>query len=361
MKQRDSRACAAGFMVLSCLGVMLIAPAAGNPQTSPSSSNAQVDSSKTLLAVKQQELAFKKMEEEILKLREETNGLKITNEAIGNRTKLFTTWLSAAGGAAATLLIGVITFLLNRSFNRTQNAKLQQDLKLSKDKHDLETRKLAQDKQLAREKHLLDLFRELNSDKPRVRIGVIAVLMQRLQAIRSAGETTEPESAQELDTIAKVLISVAKHEEDGEIQKYIADGLAESLGAIVPEGGLPGRESPLKKYDLQGAKFNNAWWRRVDGRGVDFNKASFSGAGLREAFFTDAVLRKANLTRAKLVQADLRNVNLAEADLTNADLSEANLEGADLRGANLKGAILKKAKFATAKFSDGALENTILA
>ena len=338
-----------------CLDEKLFAFAELNAQTALSSSGAKADSNKTFLLAKQQDLALQKMEQEISKLREETSGLKITNEAIGNRTKLFTTWLSAAGGAAATLLIGVITFLLNRSFNRTQNAKLQQDLKLSKDKHELETRKLAQDKQLAREKHLLELFRELNSDKPRVRIGVIAVLMQRLQAIRSAGEAIEPEGVQELDTIAKVLISVAKHEEEVEIQKYIADGLAESLGAIVPEGELPRGESPLKKYDLQGAKFNNAWWRRVDGRGVDFNKASFSGAGLREAFFTEAVLRKANLTDAKLAKADLRRANLNGADLTGADLSEADLEGADLRGA-----ILKRAKYATAKFSSGALEDAIL-
>lgn len=338
-----------------CLDEKPFAFAELSAQTGLSASSAKSDSNKTLLLAKQQELTLQKMEQEISKLREETSGLKITNEAIGNRTKLFTTWLSAAGGAAATLLIGVITFLLNRSFNRTQNAKLTQDLKLSKDKHDLETRKLAQDKQLAREKHLLDLFRELNSDKPRVRIGVIAVLMQRLQAIRNADEAAEPESAQELDTIAKVLISVAKHEEDVEIQKYIADGLAESLGAIVPEGDLPRSESPLKKYDLQGAKFNNAWWRRVDGRGVDFNKASFIGAGLREAFFSDAVLRKANLSDAKLAKADLRRANLNGADLTGADLSEADLEGADLRGA-----ILKRAKYATAKLSSGALENAIL-
>ncbi len=358
MKSRNT--CTARFSTLICIGASLMTLALASPQTSLSSINPKADSSKALLAAKQQELALEKLKEEISKLREETSSLKITNDAIGNRTKLFTTWLSAAGGAAATLLIGVITFLLNRSFNRTQNAKLQQDLKLSKDKHDLETRKLAQDKQLAREKHLLDLFRELNSDKPRVRIGVIAVLMQRLKTIRGDGNTSEAESVQEFDTIARVLISVTKHEEEPEIQKYIADGLAEALGAIVPEGHLPGKESPLKKYDLQGAKLDNAWWRRVDARGVDFNKASFSGAGLREAFFNEAVLRKANLSRAKLVRADLSNTNLSEADLTNADLSEANLEGADLRGAILKGTIMKRAKYAAAKIDAAALENAVL-
>jgi Pentapeptide repeats (8 copies) len=99
----------------------------------------------------------------------------------------------------------------------------------------------------------------------------------------------------------------------------------------------PFRERALSeawRRALEGARLENAWWKRVDARGVDFYKASLVRAGLRQAFLSGAVLKK----------ADLSNATLVDAQLDGADLTDADLRGANLRGANLAGAILKGAK-----------------
>jgi uncharacterized protein YjbI with pentapeptide repeats len=300
---------------------------------------------------------LKKLREETSKLREETTSLRITNESISAATKWWTTWLTAMGGIIIALLVPIVAAWLNR----TQKTKLLQD------------------KEHARESHNLELFRDLGNDEPRIRIGAVAVLVQKLDKMIEDEKNGDYEDGdiRDLPMIVSVLISATKHEDKEEIQKYIADGLATALGAIVEAGKKPEGESPLKPYDFQGARLQNAWWKRIDARGVDFYKANLSRAGLREAFLSKAVLKHSTLTEAVLIKAhldeaslqraqlqkakfndailngaDLSEADLREANLDGADLSGANLEEADLRGATLTGSIFnKKTKLARAKIN----------
>ena len=360
---------------------------------------------------------------ELEKLRAEVAGLKITNDALGVYTKRLTAWLTAIGGALVTLIVALATIYYNRTQRdklaqdmelgqqtltlgrekqELENRKLTQDLHFSKMKQELDYHKLEQDKKLAREAHLLNVFGALGNTEARVRIGAVAILVQRITKLNeergaavkaeeggvvrgaeSARETeTDGEAAwlrsneagefDELETIVSVLISVTKHEQTEEIQKYIADGIANGLGAILdPEkkhqGSVPpptAGESPLKKFDFQGAQFRNAWWYSLDAREVDFYGANLARAGLREAYLSQAVLKNTDLSgatlrqahldggqlqKAKLVKADLRGADLTGADLSGADLTDARLDGADLTGAILNGATIKGTKFGQAK------------
>ncbi|HET6893184.1 MAG TPA: pentapeptide repeat-containing protein [Pyrinomonadaceae bacterium] len=280
----------------------------------------------------QTKLNMQKLQVEIDKLKEEAAGLRTTNETLGWWTKILTAWLAAVGSIIAA---GIIAYV-GRSLNRTQRGKLEQD------------------KALEKEKHILEVFQNLGDEKDRVRIGAVAILVQRLLKIQEA-ENASTEDKHELPTIVSVLISASKHEEKVEIQKYIADGLAKSLGAFVPDGQSTPQngESPLKQYDFQGAKLENAWWRRIDAREVDFYGAHLARAGLREAFLSGTILKNANLSSTTLIQADLTNANLQGADLTGARLNKAKLKGADLRKANLQHADLSDTNLAEAKL-DGA-------
>lgn len=306
-------------------------------------------------------LKVEKLQEEVRKLRNEARGLEDTNEALGRTTRWLTAWMAALGGilgVLATLVIAVAGFRINR----TQR-------ELGEERHALESRKIEQERLLGREKHMLEVFNALGSEEPRIRIGAVAVLVQRLQRIRELQadprvtgvvEEERAEQMSELPTIVSVLISVTKHEQKEEIQKYIADGLANSLGAIVPAGESPTAEkSPLARYDFQGAKLQNAWWKGIDARGVDFYEACLARAGLRNALLQGAVLKGADLSGAtlsgaRLDGADLQNSRLAGAKLAGAklvgarlmgaDLTDADLSGADLTGADLTGALLAGVK-----------------
>jgi hypothetical protein len=76
--------------------------------------------------------------------------------------------------------------------------------------------------------------------------------------------------------IIRALISVTKdvpggrhdHGVSPELSKFIADHVAESLGAFLKRG--PKIPSPMKEFDWQGARLNRAWWKDIDARGVDF-------------------------------------------------------------------------------------------
>jgi hypothetical protein len=260
-----------------------------------------------------------------------------------------TDWMVGIG----TLAIPIIGFLVGGALNSTQKNKMEQERKLG------------------REKHLLDVFRELGSPDPRIRIGAAAILLQRLKAIPNPekGDTENKdyyekkikkdikrkEEIDEFFTIMKVLIAETKHEEKEETQKYIADGIINALDARVPEGekSTNTNESPLKNYDFQGTRFHNAWWKRIDAREVDFYEATLERASLREAFLSKAILKKANLTKTVLEDAHLELANLQEAKLTEAKLARANLKGANLQEACLEKADLKRAHI-------GKLEETEL-
>jgi hypothetical protein len=290
-------------------------------------------------------LDLAKLKAELDKLKAEADGLRISNEALGAWTKFLTAWLAAIGSIIAGLLI----WLLGRSLNKTQKEKLEQEM-------EIEAGRFKQ----GHEKHNLEVFQALGNEEPRVRVGAVAVLVQRIAALQ-AKQTSTPAEKEERDMLVSVLVSGTKYEDEVEVQKYIADGLADSLQAIVPSGQKPtSAVSPLKSYDFQGAKLGNAWWKRIDARGVDFYKAHLARAGLREAFLSDAVLKDADLTDATLVKAQLDGANLQGAQLTEARLKGANLKGANLKEANLDRADLSDAELDAADLSNATFNGTIL-
>lgn len=237
-------------------------------------------------------------------------------------------WLTAVG-----LLVSAAIGSAGVAHNLVQKRKLEQDLKINKTKH------------------LLEVFKELGSQDPKIRMGAVAILARWLRELdyelRETGNASdEPrEERRRLRTITSVLVSVTKFEDTEEIQKYIADNIAKSLGAIIPEDKPtldPDSTSPLKhdSFDLQGGRFTNAWWSRLDARHVDFYGATLRRASLRGAFLHHATLSKADLRDAVFVDADLigallKNSDLREAKLSGADLTNANLTGAKLCGATL--------------------------
>lgn len=261
----------------------------------------------------------------------------IQNKKNSSDSKL-TDWLIAIG----TISIPFLGFF----FNFTQIAKMRQDRKFD------------------REKQLLEVFRELGSSDPRIRIGAAAILLQRLDKIPNPKKKDKirkkrKEEIYEFFSIMSVLIAETKHEEKENVQKFIADGIASALVAIIPEGkkSPDNEESPLKGYDFQGSTLHNAWWRRIDARGVDFYEASLERASLREAFLSEAILKKANLEMAVLEDADLRNTNLQESRLKGAKMARANLKGANLCDACLENANLMGAHIGKIAISKESPEN----
>lgn len=278
-------------------------------------------------------LADLKTAAEIKKLSEELASLQIAN-------RWMTALITAVGGVVLTALALFVGYTLNRT----------------------QKRKLVQDKRLGREEHLLKVFRDLGDERPRVRVGAVAVLVQRLTDLtkkRRAAACRPPlrwwrtvrldaEEQKEAPTIVSVLISVSKHERNVDIQKYLADGIAKGLFAILdpkqsekkkatPPVPPSGKESPLRAYDFQRAQFQNAWWYSIDARGVDFYKANLRRAGLRRALLSNAILKNADLSEAVLVGADLSGADLSGADLTGAKLDGANVYKTKFAKANVEG------------------------
>jgi uncharacterized protein YjbI with pentapeptide repeats len=277
-----------------------------------------------------------KLQAEKDKLAEETRELKETNAAIGRWTRGVTTWAGAIGSLFGALL-AILAFVVSRSLNSTQQQKL------------------VQDKAIERQKHLLEIFKSLGEERaPRVRIGAVAILVQRIRTIHRTSPQANPDNADELPTIVSVLIAASKHEAKPEIQKQIADGIAQSLGAIVPDTQQQptSSESPLKPYDFQGAQLENAWWKKIDAREVDFYGAHLARAGLRKAFLSGAVLKKANLAGSTLEDAQLDGADLQDAKLIDARMARANLRGAKLARADFSRADLRNAIFVGSNFTE---------
>ena len=262
------------------------------------------------------------------KLREEVKKLRLGNEVKTNWSE----WLTYATSAVG-LAIAWATFILNR----LQARKLQQELTINK------------------RKHLLEVFEALGDTEPQVRMGAVAVLARWLREdgsgldeqenpSRDVTPATSRSNADELRemrsrrrTITSILVAVTKFEETEEIQKYIADNLVLARGAIVEDNETvcDDTTSPLKddSFDFQGAKLTNAWWKRVDGRNVDFYAATLQRASLREGFLSEAIFSKGNLEHAVF-----ENANLADARFKHANLRNSRMAGAHLAAARLDAA-----------------------
>lgn len=322
---------------------------------SPSLTQKQITHAGDESAKPKTKLDNEKLKAEVDKLRLEADELLNTSNAPDKKWRWLTIWFTALGST----LLGIIGFFLNRTLKRTQQKRMEQDHNISTERHELEQSKLGQEKEFGRETHLLEVFRELGSQEPRIRIGAAAILIQRLKKIRTSANATNTELLHEFPMIMSVLIAETKHEQKEEIQKYIADGIANALDAIVPtppdnqEPVLP-PESPLKKYDFQGTKLHNAWWKRIDAREVDFYGASLVRASLREAFLEGAILKKADLTETVFEKARLKGANMQKAKLTSAKLAKADLRKAVLKDVDLSDSIIDGADFRGATFNNGA-------
>ena len=276
-----------------------------------------------------------KLKAEIAKLESENDTLR----ALDKNTRVYTTWLTAAGsitGAAIGSLITLLIWYLGR-----KNARLSQD-------------KLEQDRENARELHNLRLFQDLGHDSDRARLAAAAVLLDRLHRLNL--ERDLPEGDEESRLIAGVLVAVLKQtasieagraqgDSDSCLRKYIADKLVDTLNArFEPTTGPTSTVSPLRNFDFQNCCLVDVFWKDVDAREVDFFGSSLSKASLRGAALQGAVFYEADLTGAVLRYANLTGANLMNATLHKADLRNAILDGALLDGALLDGAMLDGAR-----------------
>jgi len=333
-----------GVVAIALLGTL---PAAAQ-QTGPVEPGAGRQKADSALQAAEKDLQIQKLRAEMAKLVEETKELHTTNEALGTATRWATAWGGVIGGLLGTL-VTILIFVAGRGFNKTQKEKMEQE-----NSH-------------ARETHLLEIFRDLgNETSPRIRLGAVAILVQKIAKISAPDFVAKEADKRDLPTMVSVLLAASKQESTVEVQKQIADGLANALGALV-KGKEPSADepSPFRSYDFQRAKLSNAWWKKIDAREVDFYKAELVQAGLRDAFLSGAVLQEAKLAGSSLIGAQLNDADLQGADLTNAkltganlnkaklgnailkraDLTEADLTGANLDGADLRGAKLKGARY----------------
>ena len=292
--------------------------ASSREKTEPTIREIYINTLKTL----NDDLEAEKTYSEIKKLQAEIESLQITNKSIGPATKWFSTMLGAIGGvlgAIIALLIYVFGRSLSNKFTETQDAKLQQD------------------KDFAREKHMLELFEKLAQDNPKLQLAAASVLLQRLCEYNTG--SVEPRDVErEKPIILQVLMDVLKDPQAPEtLLKIIADRIVIGLEAKVPDRMQPQHDkpSPIEDLDFQKTRIINAWWKRIDARGIDFFDAKLINCGLREAFLNNAVF----------FHASLEGSTLREANLTDCDLREANLAGCDLRGAKLEGAKLEGATY----------------
>jgi hypothetical protein len=311
-KQRAERT--AGIIVVlsivSTLGLRGF-PADGEEPASTEFDRTTLDEQLLLKQVEKLEFEKQKLETEVQNLR-----------AVTPETHL---WITVAGGigtvigAAMAALIAGLGFWVNRTYNRTQHKKIDQE------------------RELGREKHNLELFQGLGSDNARVRIASASVLLQRLRseytgltAGRSLDDTGDRE---EVRTLVQVLLSVIKdrqgRDDEGDIalRKHIADNLVKALNLVRDEGHPSPDVSPsaLRSFDLQGALLRDVFWRGVNLRHVDLFGADLQKASLRNADLRNAVLMEADLRGAVLEGAMLEGANLQNADLTGAKYDERTL------------------------------------
>jgi len=284
-----------------------------------------------------------KLQAEATKLREETKWLPL--QALG------------LGTIIGTIVGGLLVWYAGSKLQDIQSDKLVQDLELSRREHDLQT------------------FEALGGKDPRIRIGAVSVLAQRVLEL-NAKSPLSPIEKEQRRTIIRVLVAVTKYEKTEEIQKYIADRLKEVLEAeVTPQTPLSGDRSPMADFDLQGARLTNAWWKNVDLRSVDLYGATLERAGMAGSYLGKTVLKKANLKNATLWNpgagpAHAEEVNLEHANLTNArcqnlcfkdaKLSWADFGGADLTGADFRGATLDRTVLRNATMADVNLEGVDL-
>lgn len=302
--------------------------------------------------ISEKNLKLTKLEVEIEKLRAEILKLRIENEASGPSIKRITAILGAVGGLAGALA-GFLIWILGRSFtdkiSKNQDAKLQQD------------------KELSREIHNLELFRGLSDENPRIQLAAASVLMQRLLSFRNKRKDGVLEKSEEMEqpTILQVLLAITKEDPVDDVSapkalwKLIADNLVIAVDAIIAENKEPSsRQSPLISMDFQKSHLANAWWKRVDARGVDFFKADLSHSGMAESFLMNTIFYQSNLEGSVLRKADLRNADLRNANIKGAIFSNAKLEGADLTGAKYNSKTIWPDDFDYKK-SGAVLENNI--
>jgi hypothetical protein len=257
-------------------------------------------------------------DQQIEKLELENQKLQIEVQNLSAATPDEHLAITAAGaigtvvGTIVTLLVALVGWWINRTYNRTQHKKIEQE------------------RQLSREKHNLELFQGLGSDNARVRIASASVLLQRLRSeyagLGAGGNTGDAGEKEEVRTLVQVLLSVIKdrqgRDDEGDIalRKHIGDNLVKALNLVRDESHPSSDVNPsaLQSFDLQGALLRDVFWRGVNLRHVD--------------------LFGADLQKASLRNADLRNAVLMEADLRGAVLQGAMLEGANLQYADLTGA-----------------------
>ena len=113
--------------------------------------------------------------------------------------------------------------------------------------------------------------------------------------------------------------------------------------------------------DLRHADLSSCNLFRLRGYGVQFKKASLSGADLREARLNRAECEGAHFHRSNLISAHLKEANLEYAEFHQAQLQSAHFESAKLNGASFPEADLNDSYFVAAELDGGTLRSIVRA
>lgn len=167
---------AAGVLAAAVGFPLLRAAQATAPSPTPSMgspASPQPASTPIVSQPQQSQLELDKLKAETQKLQEEIHALRVTNEAIDPISKWAFGLLTAAGGLVGACFAAFLVFVADRRLKTSQQARLEQE------------------RDLEREKQSLELYNGLGDGSFRTRIASASVLLQRLSAHRDRPRSAE--------------------------------------------------------------------------------------------------------------------------------------------------------------------------
>lgn len=374
---RSSHAAALAWL---CSGVLLLPlqPAAAQTTPGPVAAASAVDPEKRQAEIDRLNAESAKLATERDKLAEERTNLKANNEALQGWewSRKILVALNSTGGAAAAVIGGLLGFVINRSYSRTQRQKIEQECHFE------------------RKKYIIELCDNLSDEKCGVRLAAASMLFQEMKALKRTVHLRRSTVEGEILALAQILVSAGKikfkNKTEPMLTKYVADNLPQIMESRIAKqdhadadawlhslrhpfaaswsawNRMRNRDaSPLKGIDFQKAELADCYWNGINARNMDFFMANFNKSSLRKcdfhkAGFREAILENARLDESILTEAQLQFANLQNASLYKAKLGGANMESADLRGADLREADLTDAKLLRAHLDKARVHGATL-
>lgn len=140
----------------------------------------------------------------------------------------------------------------------------------------------------------------------------------------------------------------------------VATAAAPSVGWADAGGDAGASSSANAKIATGGASTLQSGRTIAITRGVNLDRANFSGQNLRGVAFQQSIVRDADFRGANLVGASFFDATVDGSNFEGADLTLANVEMAQFNRANLKGAVTREMYVSGATLFEGvqSIENT---